>query len=119
MLTEERESEIRVHIRHLTWPGDIIEELLVEIHRLRAWASESHVTDLEAEMERLRAELENLRAPLLPTQISRYHLREDNARLRAALEKIAYPPTQPGDFRYTGWQMQIAREVLEAKNGLA
>lgn len=36
----------------------------------------------------LITELENLKAPLLPTQVSHYHvLREENARLREALDK--------------------------------
>lgn len=53
MLTPEREQEIR---KQQEGPDGCfeVEELLAEIDRLRIWASDSHVTDLEKECDRLR-----------------------------------------------------------------
>lgn len=55
-------DEMMATARGCWHPGDssgrIVHALCAEIDRLRIWSSDSHVTELEDEIERLRAELE-------------------------------------------------------------
>ncbi len=68
--------------------------------------------ELIAEIDQLRVENENLKRPLLPSQISRYHLRLQNAELKSLLRECKevllmyiYPPVA-----------EVTKKIEEALN---